>query len=163
MINLELQNELEDTNLENGLETREVQKRLASYGYNEVPEKKERFLARLGKRFWGIVPWMLEATTFITLVLGKYVDALVILGLLLFNAGMSLWREGKAKAAMGLLKQKLRIQSRVKRDGKWVTIPAREVVPGDVVRGRIGDFLPADVKIVDGFLGLGSRPSQVNP
>ena len=154
MINLELKNELEDTNLENGLETREVQKRLVDYGYNEVPEKKERFLSRLKKRFWGIVPWMLEATTIITLILGKYVDALVILGLLLFNAGISLWREGKAKAAMGLLKQKLRIQSRVKRNGKWVTVPARELVPGDIVRVRIGDFLPADVKIMDGFLGL---------
>ncbi len=152
--NLETQIGLEDTDLENGLTTQEVQKRLAGHGYNEVPEKKESFLSRLKKRFWGIVPWMLEATTIVTLILGKYVDALVILGLLLFNAGMSLWREGKAKAAMGLLKQKLRIQSRVKRDGKWVTVPARELVPGDVVRVRIGDFLPADIKIMDGFLGL---------
>ena len=97
---------------------------------------------------------MLEATALVTLVLGKYVDALVIVALLLFNAGMSLWREGKAKAAMAALKQKLRIQSRVKRDGKWIIIPARGLVPGDMVRVRIGDFLPADVKIVDGSLGL---------
>ncbi len=146
--------DLKKISLENGLETQEVQKRLANYGYNEVPEKKVSFLARLGKRFWGIVPWMLEATAIVTIVLGKYVQAVVIIALLLFNAGMSLWREGRAKAAMGTLKQRLRIQSRVKRDGKWSTIPARELVPGDLVRVRIGDLLPADIKITDGSLGL---------
>jgi H+-transporting ATPase len=144
----------EETNLEKGLETHEVQQRLAKYGYNEVAEKKVSFLARLGKRFWGIVPWMLEATAIVTLILGKYPQALVIIFLLLFNAAMSLWREGRAKAAMAKLKQRLRIQSRVKRDGKWSTIPARELVPGDIVRVRIGDLVPADVKLVDGSLGL---------
>ena len=114
-----------ETNLDNGLENEEVQKRRTQYGYNEVPEKKVSFWARLGKRFWGIVPWMLEATAIVTLVLGKYPQALVIVFLLLFNAGMSLWREGRAKAAMAKLKQRLRIQSRVKRDGKWSTIPSQ--------------------------------------
>ncbi len=146
--------ELKGTNLENGLDAQEVQKRLAKYGYNEVSEKKVSFWNRLGKRFWGIVPWMLEATAIVTLVLGKYVQAAVIIGLLLFNAGMSLWREKRAKAAMATLKQRLRIQSRVKREGKWAVIAARELVPGDLVRVRIGDLLPADVKIVDGSLGL---------
>jgi len=149
-----MKKDLQETNLEFGLETQEVQRKLAQYGYNEVPEKKVSFLRRLGKRFWGIVPWMLEATAIVTLILGKYPQALVIVFLLLFNAGMSLWREGRAKAAMAKLKQRLRIQSRVKRDGKWSTIPARELVPGDVVRVRIGDLLPADVRIVDGSLGL---------
>jgi H+-transporting ATPase len=150
----EIKDAFQETNLEAGLKTEEVQKRLAQFGYNEVPEKKVSFLARLGKRFWGIVPWMLEATAIVTLVLGKYPQALVIVFLLFFNAGMSLWREGRAKAAMTKLEQRLRIQSRVKRDGKWSTIPARELVPGDLVRLRIGDLLPADVKIVDGSIGL---------
>lgn len=140
--------------MENGLETIEAHKRLARYGYNEVPEKKVSFLARLGKRFWGIVPWMLEATAVITFILGKYPQMLVIVFLLFFNAAMSLWREGRARKAMGALKQRLRIQSRTKRDGKWSMIPARELVPGDLVRIRIGDLLPADVKILDGSLGL---------
>jgi len=152
--NSDVEKDLQEINLENGLEAHEVQKRLAQYGYNEVPEKKVSFLRRLGKRFWGIVPWMLEATALVTLLLGKYPQTLVIVFLLLFNAGMSLWREGRAKAAMARLKQRLRIQSRVKRDGKWVLIPARELVPGDVVRIRAGDLLPADIKIIDGSFGV---------
>jgi H+-transporting ATPase len=146
--------ELRKTNLKNGLDAQEAQKRLAKYGYNEIPEKKVNFLVRLGKRFWGIVPWMLEATAVITLLLGKYPQTLVIVFLLLFNAAMSLWREKRARAAMTALKQRLRIQSRVKRDGKWSIIPARELVPGDLVRVRAGDLLPADVKIIDGSFGV---------
>lgn len=140
--------------MENGLNAQEVQKRLEMYGYNEAPEKKVSFLRRLGKRFWGIMPWMLEATAATTLVLGKYPQTLVIVFLLLFNAAMSLWREGRAKAAMAKLKQRLRIESRVKRDGKWLLIPARELVPGDLVRVRAGDLLPADVKVIDGSFGV---------
>jgi len=140
--------------LENGLETQEAQKRLTRYGYNEIPEKKVSFLVRLGKRFWGIIPWMLEVTAFVTWLLGKYPDTIVIVTLLLFNATMALWREKRARTAMAALKQRLRIQSRVKRDGKWSTIPARELVPGDLVRVRAGDLLPADIKLVDGALGV---------
>ena len=146
--------ELSPTVLENGLESKEVQMRLANYGYNEVPEKKVSFLTRLGKRFWGIVPGMLEATAMITFLLGKYPQALVIVFLLLFNAAMSLWREKRARAAMTALKQRLKIQSRVRRDGKWSIIPARELVPGDLVRVRAGDLLPADIKIIEGSFGV---------
>jgi H+-transporting ATPase len=146
--------DLQETNMKNGLEAQEVQKRLKKYGYNEIPEKKVSFLVRLGKRFWGIVPWMLEATAVITFLLGKYPQTLVIVFLLLFNATMSLWREERARTAMAVLKQKLRIQSRVKRDGKWSIIPARELVPGDLVRVRAGDLLPADIKIIEGSLGV---------
>ncbi len=149
-----MERDLQETDLENGLDTQEVQERISKYGYNEVPEKKVSFLVRLGKRFWGIVPWMLEATAVVTLLLGKYPQTLIIVFLLLFNAGVSLWRENGAKAAMAKLKQTLRIQSRVKRDGKWSVIPARELVPGDLVRARAGDLLPADIRIFDGSLGV---------
>lgn len=149
-----MERDLQETDLENGLDTQEVQERISKYGYNEVPEKKVSFLVRLGKRFWGIVPWMLEATAVVTLLLGKYPQTLIIVFLLLFNAGVSLWRENGAKAAMAKLKQTLRIQSRVKRDGKWSVIPARELVPGDLVRARAGDLLPADIKIIDGSFSI---------
>jgi H+-transporting ATPase len=145
---------LNQTDLENGLDAEEVKKRLAHFGYNEVAERTASFWVNLGRRFWGIVPWMLEATVILTLVLGKYIEASVIVALLFFNAGMSQWREHKAKAAIATLKQRLQIESRVKREGEWLTIPARELVPGDLVRVRIGDLMPADVKVVDGSLGL---------
>ncbi len=145
---------MSQTSLEIGLETEEVKKRQLLYGFNEVLEKKETFQRRLARRFWGIVPWMLEATIVVTVVLGEFLQALVIIMLLFFNAGMSIWREDKARAAMSGLKQRLTILSRVKRDGKWSTAPARELVPGDLLRIRMGDLLPADIKIVEGFLGL---------
>ena len=145
---------LQPTNLGNGLETEEVRKRLALYGFNEVPEKKESFWSRLAKRFWGIVPWILEVTVLVTILLGEFVQAAVIVMLLFFNAGMSIWREGKARAAISALKQKLTIQSRVMRDGKWSSVSARELVPGDLLRIRMGDLLPADIKIVEGSVGL---------
>jgi H+-transporting ATPase len=144
--------ELPQTNLENGLKSDEVQRRLTRYGYNEIPEKRTSFLLRLGKRFWGVVPWMLELTAILTWFLGKYPDTTIIIGLLVFNAAVSLLRERKAKSAMAALKQRLRIQSRVKRDTKWMTVPARELVPGDLVRLRAGDLVPGDVNIADGDL-----------
>ena len=70
------------TDLKIGLNAGEVRKRLVEFGYNEVPEKKTSFWAILGSRFWGIVPWMLEVTVIFTLLMGKYVEALVIVALL---------------------------------------------------------------------------------
>jgi H+-transporting ATPase len=145
---------LPQLNTETGLSLEEVQGRLREYGYNEIPERKVSFSVRLGKRFWGVVPWMLELTAILTWFLGKYPDTMIILGLLVFNAAVSLTRERKAKSAMASLKQRLRIQSRVRRDGKWTTIPARELVPGDVVRLRAGDLVPADVRIAEGTLAV---------
>lgn len=149
-----LRDNLQRTDLEEGLGTEEAKKRLELYGFNEVPEKKDSFWARLAKRFWGIVPWMLEITVGVTVVLGEFVQAAIVVVLLFFNASMSMWRENRARSAIAALKQKLTIQSRVKRDGKWSTIPARELVPGDLLRVRIGDVLPADIKLLEGFLGL---------
>jgi H+-transporting ATPase len=143
---------LPQTNLETGLKSEEVQGRLAKYGYNEISEKRTSFSVRLGKRFWGVVPWMLELTAIITWFLGKYPDTMIIVGLLVFNAAVSLLRERKARSAMAALKQRLRIESRVRRDRKWTTVPARELVPGDLVRLRAGDLVPADVNIDNGDL-----------
>ena len=154
MASKDIEQEIRVEDTAEGLGAEEVQKRLAEFGYNEIPARKVSFLVSLGRRFWGIVPWMLEATAILTWLLGKYPDAVIIVALLLFNATISLWREGKAKAAMTSLKQRLRIQSRVKRDGSWSVIPARELVPGDRVRVRTGDLVPADLHLVDGSLGV---------
>ncbi len=139
---------------ENGLSSEEVQRRRSKYGFNEVPEKRTRFVVRLGKRFWGPVPWMLEITALITYFLGKYSDTIIIIGLIIFNAVLSLFQERRAQKAMAALKQRLKIQSRVKRDGRWIIIAARELVPGDVVRLRAGDIVPADIKLINGNLDV---------
>ena len=81
--------------IEEGLTTQEAKRRLSEYGYNEVPEKKTHFVVRLAKCFWGVVPWMLEATAFFTWVLGKYPDMAIIIGLLCFNATLSMIRQRK--------------------------------------------------------------------
>ncbi len=139
---------------ETGLDSQEVKRRLSVYGYNEVAEQEVSFSKKIAAKFWGIVPWMLEATAIVTMVLGKYLEALVILALLVFNSGLSLWREKKANTALASLKTRLSIQSRVRRDGKWSLVPARELVPADLVRVRIGDILPADIKVINGSLGM---------
>jgi H+-transporting ATPase len=134
----------------NGLDPKEVENRRREYGYNEIPEKKINPFLRLAKNFWGITPWMLEITVALTWLLEKYLESYIILGLLLFNAALSFFQEEKANSALEFLKQNLHVKARVKREGKWLRIPARELVPGDLVRLRAGDFVPADVKVQDG-------------
>jgi len=138
------------TNLENGLSTEEVQKRLGEYGYNEVPERRVSPVARFLKKFWGITPWMLEVTVALTWFLGKYLEMYVIAALLLFNGVLGFIQEEKANSAVTLLKQRLKVNARVKRNGRWTRVAARELVPGDLIRLRAGDFVPADVKVADG-------------
>ena len=150
----DMERKLERPAVERGLDDQEVQRRLATYGYNEIPERREKALLRLGKRFYGIVPWMLELTAILTWLLGNYADTIIIVGLLLFNTAVSMFQERRSRRAMSALKQRLRIQSRVKRNGRWSVLPARELVPGDVVRVRAGDLLPADIEIVEGVLDV---------
>lgn len=138
--------------VQKGLTKEEVEKRIKQFGFNEVLEKKENPLIRFAKKFWGLTSWMLELTMLISLILGKYLDLYIIGALLLFNSVLGFLQEEKASGAIESLKKKLQVNARVQRDGKWSTVPARELVPGDVVRIRAGDFVPADLKIIDGKL-----------
>jgi H+-transporting ATPase len=138
------------TELERGLSSDEVQKRQRKYGYNEVPEKRVSPAIRFVKKFWGITPWMLEITILLEWALRKYFEAYVVVGLLVFNAILGFLQEERANSALELLKEKLKINARVKRNGNWSLIPARELVPGDVIRLRAGDFIPADIKVAEG-------------
>jgi H+-transporting ATPase len=134
----------------NGLTSRDVEERRRDYGFNEVAEKKVDPVSRFLKKFWGITPWMLEITILLEWILGKYLEMFVVSGLLAFNALLGFFQEEKANAALALLKTKLKTNARVRRDGSWLIVPARELVPGDVVRVRAGDFVSADVKIAEG-------------
>ncbi len=135
-----------------GLTAAEAARRSGEYGYNEVPEKKVSPLAAFLRKFWDLTAWMLELTILLTLVLHKYADMYMIAALLVLNAVLGFSQERQAAGAVETLKQKLRVNCRVMRDGTWLTLPARELVPGDVVRLRGGDFVPADLKVFDGDL-----------
>ncbi|WP_016730623.1 plasma-membrane proton-efflux P-type ATPase [Saccharolobus islandicus] len=134
----------------NGLSETEAQERVKKYGYNEVREKKENPILKFLRKFWAPVPWMLEVTIIITYILGKYLDMYIILFLLIFNSIVSFVQERRAENAVELLKQKLNVKSRVLRDGQWKIIPARFLVPGDIIHVRLGDIIPADAKIFEG-------------
>ncbi|MDP7976763.1 MAG: cation-transporting P-type ATPase, partial [TACK group archaeon] len=114
----------------NGLTSDEVAKRLKQYGYNEIEEKKESPVIRFLKKFWGLVPWMLEVTIVLTYILHKFLDMYIILALLLLNSIISYVQEYKAGNAVEMLKKKLTVNARVLRDGQWKVVPARELVPG---------------------------------
>ncbi len=133
-----------------GLTSNDARERLFQYGRNEVDEKRPNQLIEFLKKFWGPVPWMLEITIILQLVIGKIDEAIIISALLLFNSFLGFFQEGRANKALVLLKQHLAIQTRVLRDGQWQLLPAQELVPGDVVHLRMGDISPADIRLVDG-------------
>jgi len=121
-----------------GLTQAEAAKRLTQYGPNELVEKKANSLLKFLTYFWGPIPWMIEAAVILSGVLKHWPDFFIILVLLLANAGIGFWEERQAGKAIAALKAELAIKARVKRDGQWVTPAARELVPGDVIRLRLG-------------------------
>ena len=131
----------------NGLTSEQAAERLKQFGENAIPESKQNPMLAFLKKFWAPVPWMLEITILIELYLGKNVEAIVIGALLIFNAILSYIEENRAQNALSLLRQKLTVQSRTRRDGRWQLIPARDLVPGDVIHLRMGDLVPADAKL----------------
>lgn len=135
-----------------GLTTAEAQARLIQFGPNAVVEDKAHPVRQFIKRFWAPIPWLLEATIIIQLFLGEDVEASLIAGLLVLNAVLSFLQEGRAQKALSLLRQQLRVEARVRRDGAWTTLPAEELVPGDIIHLRQGSIVPADVKIEEGSL-----------
>ena len=133
-----------------GLSKDEAQKRLEKYGYNELTEKKNNPFLKFLSYFWGPIPIMIMIAAALSAVLGHWPDVGVILVLLILNAIVGFREEFHAGNVIAALKQKLAVQAKVKRDGAWSSIPAREIVPGDIVRLRIGDIVPADARLFDG-------------
>ena len=133
-----------------GLTQAEAQKRLTQYGPNEIEEKKTNEFLKFLTYFWGPIPWMIEAAVILSAVARHWPDFGIILVLLVANALVGFWEEHQAGNAIAALKAKLAIKARVKRDGKWVNPPARELVPGDAIRLRLGDIVPADARLLAG-------------
>jgi H+-transporting ATPase len=144
----ELQRKLESS--PEGLSQDEAQKRMTQYGPNEIEEKKPNPFLKLLTYFWGPIPWMIEAAAILSAVARHWPDFGIILILLLVNAMVGFWEEHQAGNAIAALKAKLAINARVKRDGKWISPAARELVPGDIIRVRLGDIVPADARLLEG-------------
>jgi H+-transporting ATPase len=133
-----------------GLTQAEATKRQAQYGPNQIEEKKTNEYLKFLSYFWGPIPWMIEAAVILSGVVRHWLDFFVILALLLSNALVGFWEEHQAGNAIAALKARLAIKAKVKRDGKWENPKASELVPGDVVRLRLGDIVPADARLLDG-------------
>jgi H+-transporting ATPase len=133
-----------------GLSQAEAEKRLVEYGPNEIEEKKTNVLLKILSYFWGPIPWMIEVAVILSGVVRHWPDFFIILILLVSNAAVGFFEERQAGNAIEALKARLAVKARVKRDGKWITPPARELVPGDAIRLRLGDIVPADARLLDG-------------
>jgi H+-transporting ATPase len=138
-----------------GLANSEVQARLQQYGYNEIQEKEEPLWHRVFRRFWGPIPWMIETAAVLSALVGKWDDFVIIAIMLLVNAGLDFFQEHRALNALKALKQRLKAEIIVLRDGKFTTVAARELVPGDIIKLRIGNIVPADAQLLQGdYLAL---------
>ncbi len=147
-----------------GLTEAEAKKRLAQYGPNEIEEKRPNEFLKFLSYFWGPIPWMIEAAVILSGVVRHWPDFFIILVLLLSNAVVGFWEEHQAGNAIDALKAQLAIKAKVKRDGKWTDPAARVLVPGDVIRLRLGDIVPADARLLDGDpVKWISPPSPVSP
>ena len=130
-----------------GLASDEARTRQEQYGFNELREKSVNPLGKFLGYFWGPIPWMIEIAAILSLVVQHWVDFFIIGALLVANAVVGFWEEYQAGNAIAALKKKLALRARVKRDENWTSIPARELVPGDLIRLRIGEIVPADAKL----------------
>lgn len=139
---------------ETGLAQAEVLTRRKKYGYNEVARQTTHPVRQFLGKFWGISAWMLELIMVLSLILGKYADFTIVSALLLINAVLGFMQEQRAAEVVESLRKQLQVGARVLREGSWQVIPARELVPGDIIRVRSGDIIPADIKLISGELSV---------
>jgi H+-transporting ATPase len=135
---------------ENGLSAEEAASRIGKYGYNEIPEKSVSPILKFLTYFWGPIPWMIMLAAVLSGILRHWEDLGVILALLVMNAIVGFREEYQAGNVIEELKRKLAVQARVKRGGKWTVVAGRDLVPGDIIRVRLGDIVPADAKLLAG-------------
>lgn len=137
-----------------GLATEEVCARQKKHGHNEVVEQKAHPLLKFLQKFWGVSAWMLELIMILSVVLGNYSDLTIVGALLIINAVLGFVQERRAGGVIETLRRRLQVSARVRRGSSWQIIAARELVPGDIVRVRPGDIIPADVKLLAGAVSM---------
>lgn len=152
-----------------GLGQEEYEQRIKEYGLNEVAEKKKNPVIQFLKRFWGPMPWLLEITVILNIIIQKYVEAVVVFSLLLINSIIGFIQAQNSHKAVELLKKQLEVQCQVLRNNEWIIVDSKTLVPGDIVKFKLGDFIPADGYIIDGEMNLDvsmltgeSLPKQVS-
>ena len=133
-----------------GLPSDEAARRLSQVGPNEIAEQGRSVALEFLGHFWGPIAWMIEAAVVLTAVVGRWADFAIIFVLLLMNGLVGFWEEHQAGNAIAALKSQLAVSARVLRDGQWQSLPARLLVPGDVIHVDLGQIVPADADIVDG-------------
>ncbi len=133
-----------------GLSQAEAQKRLTQYGPNQIAEKKTNVFLKFLSYFWGPIPWMIEGAVILSGVVRHWLDFFIILFLLLSNAVVAFWEEHQAGNEIAALRAKLAVMAKALRDGKWIEPKVSELVPGDVIRLRLGDIVPADARLLAG-------------
>jgi H+-transporting ATPase len=133
-----------------GLSSDEAGRRLRIYGYNYVEEERKSLLNDFLKRLWGPMPWLLEVAIVLSIIIEHYVEALIIATLIVVNAFIGFRHTRTSERVLRLLRSKLAIGARVLRDGKWITMDAKFIVPGDIAALGLGDIVPADCKIIEG-------------
>jgi H+-transporting ATPase len=137
-----------------GLTDREVLERRGRFGVNSVPEQRPSAVRAFLKKVIGPVPWMLEVALVIQILQRRWTEAAIVAFLLFFNAFLSFFQERRARGALDLLRQRLRVTTRVNRNGVWTILPAEELVPDDVVHVQLGDLVPADLRLDRGAVLL---------
>ena len=145
---------VKDVPLLTGLPGDEARRRLEKFGPNSGPETTLHPLARALANFWAPIPWMLEAAIVLELSLGKFIEGAIIAVLLVFNAALGFFQEGRALGTLAALKSRLALNASVRRDNVWTIIPAAGLVPGDIVKLSLGAVVPADVRLTEGGILL---------
>ena len=133
-----------------GLSAAEAASRLQRYGPNAIVAKEESLWPKVAGYFKGPIAYMIEAAAIVSAILGHWQDFVVIAALLVFNAALDFWQDRKASNALAALKKGLAPEATVLRDGKWGTVDAASLVPGDIVKIRLGAIVPADLRLVAG-------------
>ena len=137
-----------------GLTNEAARSRLEEEGPNSMPDTSAHPFRNALSKFWAPVPWLLEASVLLQLALHKYDEAVVIASLLVFNAALSYFQEGRAQATLAALKSRLALNASVRRDGVWKTVPSQELVRGDIIKLSLGAVVAADVHLTDGSVLL---------
>ncbi len=139
-----------NVNNKNGLDSIIAEKKLQEYGQNTLEEKKQSILLKLLQFFWGPIPIMIEIAAILSAILERWPDLIIILFMLFVNAGLGFFQEYKAGNAIDALRNKLALGAFVLRDGLWQSIDAKNLVPGDIISVKLGNIIPADVKLISG-------------